>query len=272
MRRALPIALVVLGCVSRTHPDARFSQSQTLSSQVGGLSVTPADPTKFSFVAVGDLHIRSGDTSRLARILDEATAAGDAFVALLGDIVDQGDASDVEAVWSVVAAKGWDGKVAPVIGNHDVFHGGWDAWVNHNGPSHYVFSVGDSRFVALDTADGTLGEAHLEWFERELSAGPRPAHQFVLSHYLPVVPGVRTYLRFADESEALRVRALAHRFGVSGWLGAHYHSFVEGTVDGVRYVVAGGGGGRRMPPVLSYFYVRVRVDGAAVRTEMVPVE
>ncbi len=262
---------LVLGCVSRTLPEGRFSQSQTLSLPTGALTASVSDAEHFSFLAVGDLHISQGDTSRLGRILDAGAAKGDAFVALLGDIVDSGEASDVNAVWSLIAAKGWAGKVAPVIGNHDVFHEGWEAWRTSNGPSHYSFAVGNSQFIALDTADGTLGEAHLDWFENELRA-TRPSHLFVLSHYLPVVPGVRTYLRFSDESEALRVRSLAHRYEVSAWLGAHYHSFVEGTVDGVRYVVAGGGGGRRMPPVLNYFFVRVTVDGANVRTEMVPVE
>lgn len=263
--------LIVLGCVSQSLPEGRFFQSRTLTLSSGPGAIAVADPDRFSFLVVGDLHISRGDTARLGRILDAGTAGGDAFVALLGDIVDDGEPTDVAAVWSLIAAKGWSGRVAPVIGNHDVFHGGWEAWRNQTGPSHYTFSVGNSRFVALDTADGTLGESHLEWFEQELSA-PRLAHLFVLSHYLPVVPGVRTYLRLSDETEALRVRALAHRFQVTTWFGAHYHSFVEGIVDGVPYVVAGGGGGRRMPPVLNYFYVRVRVDGTSVRTEMVPVE
>jgi hypothetical protein len=268
--RAL-VLFLVLGCVSRSLPEGRFieSRSLTLGSVLNAVSL--ADPDKFSFVAVGDLHILGGDTSRLERILDGASAAGDSFIVLLGDNVDQGDTNDVTALWDTVAAKGWAGKVAPVIGNHDVFYDGWDAWRNANGPSHYTFSAGNSRFVVLDTADGTLGESHLSWFEEKLRE-PRPTNLFVLSHYAPVVPGVRTYLRLSDETEALRVRALAKRYGVSSWLAAHYHSFVEGTVDGVRYVVAGGGGGRRMPPVLTYFYVRVKVDGASVTTEMLPVE
>ncbi len=259
---------LVLGCVSRTLPEARFAQSQTLAG--GQLNVVPADPDKLNFVAVGDLHVKGGDVSRLSRILDGATAAGDDLVVLLGDIVDTGEISDVEAVWQTIRDKGWDGRVAAVIGNHDIFHGGWEPWTANAGPSHYTFTVGNQNFIVLDTADGTLGETQTQWLEEQLASFPN-GRRFLLSHYLPVVPGVRTYLRLSDEQEALRVRAIAHRYGVSAWLGGHYHSYVTGIVDGVRYVVAGGGGGRRMPPVLNYFYVRVKVNGEEVTTEMVPI-
>src|SRR6476659_2629341 len=90
-------AFVGLGsCVSRTVPSERFTASLSLSAPTNSVSVE--DSRHFTFAAVGDLHIGSQDTSRLTRILSAAQAEGDAFVILLGDIVDKGDRENLLAV------------------------------------------------------------------------------------------------------------------------------------------------------------------------------
>jgi hypothetical protein len=261
----LPLGLAFLPrCVSRTDTEKRFAESESLPAPA--LTTAVADPNRYSFAVVGDLHIAGGDTARLTRILTAATAEGDAFAIFLGDIVDRGVRTDQEAFRAAITAAGWDGRVFTVAGNHDVFYDGWESYRALNGPSHYVFDAGNARFVVLDTADGTVGETQRAWLTGELGKA-RPAHVFLLSHYLPVVPGLRTYLKLADvrEAEDLMKLAVSHR--VSGWLGAHYHSYVLGSADGVQYLVAGGGGGRRMDPVKEFFYARVSIDGSTVSYE-----
>ncbi len=257
--------VVVLSCVSRTTPERRVTESLALASS-STFTLASGDPARFTFAAVGDLHIGGGGTDRFRDILNAAAADGDEFVLLLGDLVDEGKESDVLAMRQAIQDTGWDGKVFCVAGNHDIFYDGWENYKNHNGSSTYSFVAGNSKFIGLDTADGTLGSRQIQWLKGELAQSTQE-NIFLFSHYLPVVPGVETYLRLANDTESNLLMSLASRNGVKGWLGAHYHSYILQAIDGVSYLVAGGGGGRRMPPVLGYFYARVSVNGSQVSFE-----
>lgn len=261
------LVAIVLSCVSKTTPDARVVQS--LASTV--TAVTPADPNVFTFALVGDLHIAVADVTRLNRILDGATADSDSFILFLGDNVDQGERSDIEAFNAAIAAKGWTGRTYTVAGNHDIFYDGWTHFHDLIGTSTYTFTAGNSKFIALDTADATLGDRQTQWLRDELAA-TRPTHTFLMSHYLPVIPGQETWLKLSSETEALNLMSLASRSGVDAWFGAHYHSFIQQNIGGVEYIVAGGGGARRMPPESRFFYVQVQINGADVTYQMKPVD
>jgi len=259
------LLLLMASCVSQTVPSERTSDSRQLAPPANNVSLS--DNEHFTFAAVGDLHIGSRDTSRLQRIMTAATAEGDAFLILLGDIVDKGDHDDFVAVQQALHDGGFDGKVFPMLGNHDIFNGGWSEYKAIFGPNYYRFTVGNSTFFAMDTADGTLGAEQMDWLESELKK-PLTTNTFFLSHYLPVIPGQRTYLKLADQNEALHLMKLALNHGVAAWLGGHYHSYIQEQIDGVLYVVAGGGGERRMAPVSDYFFVQVKVDGSSVSAQM----
>ena len=261
----LLLFLVVASCVSQTTTDLRVRESLALTTS-SAYTLPGGDNDHFSFAMVGDLHLGGGNTGRLRRILDDAAAEGDQFILFLGHIVDEGARSDVESFHQTIADAGWTGKTFSVAGNHDVFFGGWTHYRDLTGPSTYAFTAGNSKFIALDTADATLGKRQIEWLRGQL-AEPQPNHVFLFSHYLPVVSGVETYLKLSSETESLDLMALGTRYGIKGWFGAHHHSYVKQTIGNVDYIVAGGGGGRRMPPVKAYFFVQVRVDGDTVAYE-----
>lgn len=261
--------LAIAACVSQTLPSLRFSESRSLNGPT--LSIALADPGTFSFVAVGDLHVGGGDTDRLSRILDGAEAGGDSFLVLLGDIADKGVKSDFEAVRTLLEGRGWWERTLFAIGNHDIFDEGWENYRQVVGPSYYSVDIGRSRFLSVDTADGYVGDGQRRWLEEQL-ARPALDHTFVVSHYLPVIPGQQTYLKLASATQSLELMELASQHGLTAWLGGHYHSYVLGQVKGVDYLVAGGGGGRRMGPIREYFYVRVGVTPEDVTYEMVGVE
>lgn len=256
-------AVLIPACASKTFLDLRFSESSILANPT--VTVVPADPNQFTFALVGDLHLGT-DTARLRRILQAAQAEGDQFIVPLGDIVDTGELEQYRAFSQTITDLGWQGKVLPVIGNHEIFDDGWAHFKSEFGPSHYNMTIGNSRFIALDTADGSVGDVQTEWLRAQL-ASPRMTHTFILTHYLPTVPGIRTYLRLSDDFEAISLMKIALDGRVSAWLGGHYHSYALGEVEGVKYVLAGGGGGRRMEPVLDYFFVQGRVSGSAVSFE-----
>jgi hypothetical protein len=256
--------LQAFSCGSQSSTDKRFHESLTLSPPT--LSVSLADPNAFSFAVVGDTHI-GNDTTRLQTIFSNAAAEGDAFVILLGDIVDKGIRTDMEAVKTAVDSSAFANKVLYAVGNHDVFEDGWTHFKSVFGSSVYSVTIGNSQFIALDTADGTVGRDQAEWLKGQFTA-PAPVNRFLLSHYLPHVPHQRTYLRLADEVEAARLMKLASSHDVRAWLGAHYHSYGVEGIEGVQYVVAGGGGGRKMEPVKNDFFVQVIVNGPNVSFQL----
>ncbi|MBI4405724.1 MAG: metallophosphoesterase [Deltaproteobacteria bacterium] len=259
------VVLTCVSCVSKTGQEQRFSESATLTPP--RLELNLRDSENYSFAAVGDLHVGNGDTTRLRTILNSAREEGDAFILLLGDLADEGERIDFVAIKEAIREAGFENKVLYVIGNHDIVREGWTHWKELLGPTHYSVAAGNSKFIVTDSADGTLGKTQWDWLTEELKQS-RPTHLFLLSHYLPIVPGERTFLRFPDEWEGARLMRLAVNYSVTAWLGGHFHSFAKGTVDGVTYVVAGGGGGKRLGPVTDFFFVQVRVQGTTVNYEL----
>lgn len=163
MRRALFSAffLLALSCGSSSHTDQRFRESLAMAALP---AISVANPDAFSFAVVGDTHV-GADTTALQTILTRAAAEGDEFVILLGDIVDKGIKADMDAVKAAVTASAFSGKVLYVVGNHDVFEDGWTHFKTDFGPSVYAVTIGNSQFIALDTADGTVGRDQYEWLK-----------------------------------------------------------------------------------------------------------
>lgn len=254
------------GCVAKSGHDLRFKESAVLNAP--DFNVSGVEDGDFSFLFVGDIHLAGTDSSRLDSVLQAAQTRGDAFIIFLGDLVEKGDRADFETFKARVAHFGFQDKVIYVIGNHDVFNDGWLNYRELFGPSHFAIDFGHCRFVVIDSADGIVGEKQSDWIEEQLRSNSGIQHTFLLSHYMPVVPGQRTYLKLSNETEAAQLMKMMSRLGVEAWLGGHYHSYSRESIEGVNYIVAGGGGGRRMDPVRDLFYVRALVQGASVTYEL----
>jgi predicted phosphodiesterase len=260
------LLIFLLSCVSKTIPEERFKDSQSLTLAT---SITPGNANNFSFAMVGDIHSGNGGTGRFPTILAQAQADGAEFLILLGDSVDQGQEIDYQAITAQVAGSFFANKTLYAIGNHDIFYDGWQYYKNYFGPSYYSINIGNSKFITLDTADGGLGPSQTAWLKTELDKTPA-TNTFILSHYLPVIPDSQflpielRYLKFSNNTEAKTLMNLAAKKNVRGWFGGHFHSYAKENYSGVDYVVAGGGGGKRMGHVLDFFYVLVQVTGTQV--------
>ena len=92
--------------------------------------------------------------------------------------------------------EGWGGSYfAIALGNHDIYFNQWDEWRSYFGSSVYWFytMLPDStvldRFICLDSAEGTLGTAQLQWLRELLTgdAGVSPAGASLLTtNHLPL--------------------------------------------------------------------------------------
>lgn len=241
--------ILLIGCGTSSTLEERFKYSDTLEQK----DISVSNPNNFTFGIVGDLH---GNTDFLKKIIDKLEQNNDSFLILLGDLTDKGTEEEMTSIKNCL--NNWYKKTLFVIGNHDIYGDGWNHYKRIFGPTHYLFSVGNSAFIVLDTADASLGYTASEWFLETLKS-LNATNIFVVSHVMPVVPTIRTYLKMSNEREATRLMKIASSNKVKAWFGAHYHSYINFNIDSVDYVIAGGGG-RRLPPITSNFYVRVTVN------------
>ena len=85
--------------------------------------------------------------------------------------------------------------LAIALGNHDIYFNQWDEWRSYFGTSVYWFytMLPDStvldRFICLDSAEGTLGTAQLQWLRELLTTNHLPLttnhpfrHTIVFTH------------------------------------------------------------------------------------------
>jgi len=61
-----------------------------------------------------------------------------------------------------------------LIGNHDLYRDGWNQFFSRFGSSSYLFVIStpaaEDMFICLDTANGTLGGAQLNWIKEVLKS------------------------------------------------------------------------------------------------------
>jgi len=144
-----------------------------------------------TWVHFGDLHMtKAGEQNHLdlAEIVDEvnqAFADSVSFVFLPGDVADDGS----RAAYAVVRGE-LDRLEVPwcaIIGDHDVHEKSFANFKEAmSEQTHYAFSVGDTRFLAMNAFDVpeppsfTVLEEQLRWAEQELELATKNGQTKVL--------------------------------------------------------------------------------------------
>ena len=153
------------------------------SAGVTTLMVTADD---YRWYACSDVHIENSRPANLLTMVQaEKADDGAYFYQLLGDLIFGPEHMDwvTEIVDNPENDPGF-----VIIGNHDLFFDGWDAWKAAFHSSTYYYFVqtpGGFRdiYIMLDSANGTLGEKQTAWLEDVLSKQrPGCRHCFVSVH------------------------------------------------------------------------------------------
>jgi len=152
---------------------------------------SPDSAGVISWVHFGDLHMtKAGEQNHLdlAEIVDEvnqAFADSVSFVFLPGDVADDGSRS----AYAVVRGELDRLKVpwCAIIGDHDVHEKSFANFKEAmSEKTHYAFSVGDTRFLAMNAFDVpeppsfTVLEEQLRWAEQELELATKNRQTKVL--------------------------------------------------------------------------------------------
>lgn len=249
MKRLVKILLIILsvcylvsckadpkGLVSSSDVDKRFEDSASLPEKND--IIIREDETEFSFIVVADTHVYHGDASKLAALIerlnqDKANGANDKFLIACGDISQRGDVEDFQAFRDTLEPEF---PVYATPGNHDLYYDGWHNYREILGKSCYTFKAGPSvRFVAFDSANGTLGRKQKNWLEWVLKNNREPLC-FVFTHFELFSPGLDTIQQYTDIEEAYYLINLFKKTGVDYVLMGHSHDYYDKEFNRTHYV------------------------------------
>jgi 3',5'-cyclic AMP phosphodiesterase CpdA len=262
MKRPMRLALLALvtlifscnldgwGWLVSSDVDDRFADNQSLLPIVP--PIVPAPP--FSFIVIADTHVHPGsDAGDRFAALFSRLVAGDRFVLVCGDLVQNGASDDFSGFKSYASALGI--PVYPVPGNHDLYNGGWEGYKGELGRSAYTFSAGPVRVIALDSANGTLGALQRQWLEDTLLSRAEPLC-VTFTHFQFFSDKITETQQWTDYTEAYSLMHLMESSGVGLHFSGHSHRRFERTINGTTYcTVADLGSGA---------FVRVKVTSGAL--------
>ena len=182
------------GFLNGTSPkvSTRFEQSMAYNDSVGVPAVVVPSADYRVYVCT-DSHIDSIPTNLTTFV---QAAAADTLCPLLlhlGDLVNaQGH---IPYAVSLLTPNQSPLTTFLALGNHDIYFNQWDEWRSYFGTSVYWFytMLPDStildRFICLDSAEGTLGTAQLQWLRELLTTNHLPLttnhpfrHTIVFTH------------------------------------------------------------------------------------------
>jgi 3',5'-cyclic AMP phosphodiesterase CpdA len=249
----LGVALLLLGCdrvdfkgfVVPTGDlvDRRFEQSFELHNEAPIACIET--PEEYLIYVGTDPHISDTTRNLDTFVADLRSDTSASFGILLGDCIDKIGSMPIYA--EAIAQKNpeQDLPIFSVLGNHDTYFSQWDKYREHLGPSVYWFEVahpaGKDLFVALDTANGTLGRLQMAWLRDFL-----PTHRAEYRHCIIIT---HTNIFYTDNSqntsgnlpieETMAVLDIFTKNNVTLCLQGHDHHREDLTFGGVRYTIVG---------------------------------
>jgi len=230
----LPLCLLLLG---QGNPDEitvdkRFMLSSSIKSPYKD---TLKGVYQYSFAFCADPHMRADGDGRFGDLDKAVRAKRINFVIFGGDLTYLGQEDEYRNFINHVNALTIPSYMA--LGNHDLYNGGWSYYWRFFGPSVYSFYGGNAKFVVIDSASNEIGQQQIEWIKEELKTNKQPL-LFVISH-MPIYGGEHDGYDFPKGEERTELIQLFEKYEVDYVLEGHYHSYVDITKNGVRYITSG---------------------------------
>lgn len=259
------------------------------------LAAAPPSASGVSFGVIGDAEPGRFFWERwfnpgadvFARQLDELQARGPELIMQLGDFVSKGIAKNYREHLELLARHAHL-PLFHIQGNHDRSAPNGPADKNLYravfGAGDYFFERGGWRFVAFDSADYAVTDAQLDWLDAALDTEvPAIIFMHIPPDYLKGKvfskgPGDKdiqaAFLAGWFDGGAARFREIVERRRVKRVYMGHIHSFAQGEVGGVKYVITAGGGSPfyPLPPGYPtrrkghYLWVQAQSNGSLTET------
>jgi len=188
----------------------------------------------YSFIVVSDTHIHNGNTYGLEGFenIIKNPANNIRFMVVTGDITQNGSKSDL-ALFIDIAVNQFGIPCYPLIGNHDVYSGGWSAWKELIGSTNYRIDGGSVTLLIMDSANLYLGKDQMDWLERELKSAVGSV--FVFTHGNLFTKNIYDPQQLDDMNERARVASILRNKCDAMFMG-HVHEWFVNEAGGVKYV------------------------------------
>jgi predicted phosphodiesterase len=242
----------ILGLFASTDFDKRFQERDTFNF-LNQSDLRPDFTAPYSFIVLSDTHIENGNARGLEKIAGAALAAGAQFVVITGDITQNGRRQDLEKFREIgESLRSLSIPLYPVIGNHDIYSGGWSLWRELIGSATYQAESPDTTLIMLDSANANFGRDQLDWLENRLKGAKK--NTFVFTHANLFTQSIGDKQTLTDTRE--RARMLSMLKGRCGAVfSGHAHRRIIREAGGVQCVT--------LEDFLSHSsYCLVRVDAA----------
>jgi predicted phosphodiesterase len=225
----------LVGLFASSEPDERFESRHAFRF------LTPADlsltlPPEYSFIVVSDTHIQDGNAHGLERLRDAAAAGGDAFVAVTGDITQNGKREDLEKFLEIAGSLRAIGVPCyPIVGNHDVYFNNWSNWRDLIGSTTYRVEGPNSSttLFMLDSANGSFGKDQIDWLREGLKSAK--SHVFVFTHANLFTEKLTDIEQITDNRERARLLSLLDD-RCDALFSGHVHNRIVRKAGGVNYI------------------------------------
>jgi 3',5'-cyclic AMP phosphodiesterase CpdA len=124
--------------------------------------------TEYSLLVAADSHLDG--IVNLDTLISRAQKPNNAGYVMVGDLT----TGRKESYSLLIQELSLKNKVPAflMVGNHDLFYGGWDTFYNYFGSSTYAFRVTGKDttdlYICLDSGSGTIGSMQLDWLKNLL--------------------------------------------------------------------------------------------------------
>lgn len=182
--------------------------------KIQALNIAPSDTLRFILTA--DTQGFYEENEKLVAHINQHNEAD--FVLIGGDLTDFGLTKEFKLVHEDF--KTLKVPYVAVVGNHDAINNGKQVFTAMYGDYDVSFSVGNSRFILLNTnyLEFDKQVPDLDWLEAELQAAQGHEHIFVISHIPP------TNTEFGVENSE-RYGQLMNQYNVTYSLHGHNHNY-----------------------------------------------
>ena len=227
----------VTGLIAGTSEGVEKRAEYSLSwNEANGFQTIISSQDDYQLCIVGDTHFGTSENfAKVEAVAENSTLA----IVVVGDI-STGKKDDYQKAAELFANS--TSKIIPVIGNHDLYFGGWQYFKEYFGSSMYYFEVqtpaAKDLHICLDSGNGTLGKTQTNWLKDVFSTKrANYRHCFVYSH-------TNMYRSNWSQSpssnmpleETYRLMDLFSKNRVNAVIMAHDHSREEIVFNKVQYI------------------------------------
>ena len=227
----------VIGMIASTSDgvEKRADYSLSLNKTIGFQTII-SHQEEYQLCLIGDTHFGTAENFKKVEAAVENSALA---IVHVGDIC-TGKKDDYQKAAELL--KNSPLKIFPLVGNHDLYFGGWQYFKEYFGSSMFYFEVqtptAKDLHVCLDSGNGTLGKKQYDWL-KNLLASKRADYRrcFVYSHTnMFRTDGSQSPSSNMPIEETYQLMALYGKHKVDAVIMGHDHSREELSFNKVRYI------------------------------------